>query len=191
VYSTRRDALANFSQYIVEEPYAIMVIGSSLLGLLQEPDREYEEIRENLLQRKDSGVKLRFLLTHPQVADLRAQQENRRPKDIGMEIIKSLRILLDDWRIPRENVKLYQGTPTCFGIKSGRGMLLNFYPYMKEAYVSPCLIVLKGGYFYDQFNESHFKAWTSEMAQATPNNLSELEEQLDDYAKQVKLLMDL
>ena len=189
VCPTRREAFSTFRQFVAEEPRDVLIIGSSLRGLLQEPDNEYDEIRKLLLQRRDSRVQLRFLLTHPKVADLRAQQENRRPKDIGLEIIGSLRILIDDWKIPRDDIKLYQGTPTCFGIKTGKAMLLNMYPYMKEAYASPCLIVLKEGYCYDAFDASHFKAWSSATAQAVPSSLSQLEDRLDEFAVRTHSLM--
>jgi len=190
IYSTRQDAFASFIKFLIDEPYEILVVGSSLLGVLKLPDKEYEEIRKVLYQRKESGVKVRFLLTHPKIADLRAQQENRSPKGIGIEIIDSLKILINEWKIPREDIRLYQGTPTCFGLRTGKAILLNVYPYMIQAYVSPCLIVLKGGYIYSQFDNSHFRAWTSSMALPVPSNLGELGEQLDVFAKNIQNLMD-
>jgi len=191
LYSSRREAVGAFLQFLEEEEHNVLVLGSSLLGFLQEPDKEYEDARALLQRRKDKGVRIRFLLTHPMIADLRAEQESRRPKDIGYEILKSLRILLDEWGIEPEDIKLYKGTPTCFGLRTGTAMLLNFYPYMKEAYASPCLIVQKGGYFYDHFDNSHFRAWNSVMAQRVPSRLAELESMLDEFSLQLQRLMEL
>jgi uncharacterized protein Yka (UPF0111/DUF47 family) len=188
LYFSRKEALPHFLRFLTEEHDDVLVVGSSLRGLLQEHDRRYQETRD-LLQRMPSRVTVRFLLTHPRVADMRAQQENRRPKDIGEEIIKSLKILIDKWGVPRQRIKLYLGTPTCFGIKTTAAMLLNCYPYMKEALASPCLIVLKDGDFYREFEESHFKAWESALAAPVPDQLQELEDRLDEFAKRVDDLM--
>jgi len=70
-------------------------------------------------------------------------------------------------------------------------MLLNGYPYTKEAYASPCLIVRKGGYFYDHYDNTHFRAWNSAMAQPVPADLGEVLGRLSDFAAQVRRLMDL
>ena len=87
VFPNRRDALSTFSEFLVEEMHDIFVLGSSLKGLVNEPGQEYEKIRTVLCERMGSGVKVRFLFTHPQIAELRAIQESRRPKDIGLEIM--------------------------------------------------------------------------------------------------------
>ena len=158
VYISRAEAVEKFLPFIEDEKHEILLLGSSLRGLLQEFDSEYEHARQLLKRKKDEGVRLRFLLTHPLIADLRAKQENREFKDIGKEILKSLATLLNEWKIEPEHLKLYLGTPTCFGIKTAKAMLLNTYPYMKEAFASPCLIIKKPGYFYEHFLSSHFKA---------------------------------
>lgn len=188
VYRTRSEALTAFRDFIKNEKQEIVVIGSSLRGLLQERDPEYAGAREALLERRRGDVKMRFLLTHPKIADLRARQEGRPFRAIGGEIIKSLHVLLHDWQVTSDDVKLYEGTPTCFGIKTASAMLLNFYPYMQESLASPCLIVTKG-YFYDAFDKSHFRAWRSEIAQDVPVNLAQLEAKLDEYARNTRDLI--
>lgn len=130
-------------------------------------------------------------MTHPKIADLRAQQENRRYQEIGNEIIISLEILLNNWLVKSDSIKLYQGTPTCFGIRTGAAMLINPYPYMKEAYASPCLIALKRGYFYDSFDNTHFHAWNSAMAQSVPSNLQTLRDSLSQYESSITQLLAL
>jgi hypothetical protein len=138
-FRNRATALKNFATAIDAESREIMVVGSSLKGLLRK--EKYKEIADKLRFKQDNGrVAVKFLLTHPMVADLRAGQEGRRSSEIGREIIESLEVLRD-WKVPPENVRLYRGTPTCFAIKTEKQMLLNPYPYGEVAYDSPCLIV--------------------------------------------------
>lgn len=188
IYPERGEAFSAFLAFIAEEQSEIVIVGSSLRGLLQEEGKEYREIRE-LLKERRSDVRLRFLLTHPKVADLRAVQESRREMEIGSEVLCSVKILKNEWGLADECIKLYQGPPTCFGIKTDRAMLLNVYPYMKEAYASPCLIALKEGYVYSAFNSSHFNAWTSRFAQQIPPDINALEAQLPAFAKAVDVFL--
>ena len=79
LYKRREMAVKAFARYIDEESREIIVIGSSLKGLLQK--EEYKDVKEKLFFKMDKGlVKVKFLLTHPIVADFRASQENRLPK---------------------------------------------------------------------------------------------------------------
>ncbi len=190
-YRHRHRALEAFSPSIDAETGDVAIIGSSLKGLLQ--------LGENkpcaaAIKRKvaESPEKVRFLLTHPVVADLRANQEGRRPTDIGAEIIVTLE-LLQSWAVPEKNVRLYRGTPTCFGIKTSSRMLLNPYPYGSVAYDSPCFIVEccddASGYIYDAFDQSHFRAWESNLAEHVAEydaTILELKSRLADYARSVK-----
>jgi hypothetical protein len=162
----REQALQAFSSAIDAETNEITIVGSSLKGLMQR--EEYRETAEKLqFKVKNGNVRVRFLLTHPVVADLRAGQEARRHTEIGQEIIQSL-CTLKEWGVPPENVRLYKGTPTCFAIKTGSQMLLNPYPYGAVAYDSPCLIVKTSkehpSYFYDAFDRSHFGAWDTNVS---------------------------
>jgi predicted nucleotidyltransferase len=61
-----------------DEKHEIILVGSSLRGLLKESDIEHEYARITLKRRMEDGIRLKFLLTHPVIADLRARQENRR-----------------------------------------------------------------------------------------------------------------
>jgi hypothetical protein len=67
-------------------------------------------------------------------------------------------------------------------------MLLNTYPYMMEAFDSPCMIVQKAGYFYERFHSSHFKAWATEIALPLPDKLEGLMEALSSYAESARNL---
>lgn len=194
-YRHRSVALGEFASAIDSETSEIMIIGSSLKGLLQKED--YKNISDKLKFKLSNGrVAVKFLLTHPVVADLRAGQESRRSSEIGQEIIDSLKIL-QTWGVRPEHVRLYQGTPTCFAIKTRTKMLLNPYPYIAVAYDSPCLIVTTSAnnpnYFYDEFDRSHFGAWDTKVAVRIHNydqTIQELGDKLGNYAQTVNELFN-
>lgn len=170
VYKRREQAMQAFSPALDEEQREIVIVGSSLKGLLQK--EEYKEVSEKLKFKLQKGLcRVRFLLTHPIVADLRASQENRAAAEIGHEIVQSLETLRA-WGLPPEDVRLYLGTPTCFAIRTSRRMLINPYPYVSVSYDSPCLILGSApdgspdrpGYFFDEFKSRHFGAWDTDHA---------------------------
>jgi len=175
-----------------------MVIGSSLKGLLQMD--EYREIADKLRFKSEKGLtRIRFLLTHPIVADFRAKQEKRSPTAIGDEIITSLQTL-QTWSVPPENVRLYLGTPTCFAIKTTRQMLINPYPYMSVSYDSPCLTLEysseggseRPGYFFDEFNSRHFGAWDTDLSvpiTGYDDTINRCRSMLPEYASMVETLL--
>lgn len=193
----RRDlALKDFASAIDAETSEIMIVGSSLKGFLQKD--KYRELADKLrFKIERGGVRVRFLLTHPVVADLRARQEARQPTDIGREIIESLGVL-KEWKVPPQDVRLYMGTPTCFAIKTGAKILLNPYPYGAVAYDSPCLIVEtsadKPSYFYDVFDASHFGAWDTNVTERISDYdyaISCLGNKLGEYAEMVSKLLQI
>jgi hypothetical protein len=193
-YRRREMALKDFASAIDAETSEIMVIGSSLKGLLQMD--KYKEIKEKLKFKVTSGnVRVKFLLTHPVVADLRAGQEARQFTDIGKEIIASLRTL-KDWKVPPEDVRLYKGTPTVFAIKTASKMFLNPYPYGAVAFDSPCIIVESRGdnpsYFYDAFDAFHFGAWDTNAVERILDynaTIGVLESNLNKYASTVSQML--
>ncbi len=195
-FRRRGTALKYFTSAIDAETSEIMIVGSSLKGLLRTDKNK--EVAEKLKFKIDrGGVSVKFLLTHPVVADLRAGQEARRFKEIGGEIIDTLQTLRD-WKVPPENVRLYKGTPTCFAIKTGKSMFLNTYPYGAVAYDSPCLIIEtkddRTSYFYDEFDKSHFGSWDSNAAARIYNYddcIRELRENLPNYANKVSEMLGL
>lgn len=194
-YPRREMALNDFASAIDAEKSEIMVVGSSLKGLLQ-MDR-FKEIAQKLsFKIERTNVHVRFLLTHPVVADLRAGQEARVFTDIGREIIESLRIL-KKWNVPPEDVRLYKGTPTCFAIKTTHKMLFNPYPYGAVAYDSPCLIIETTAdhpsYFYDAFDSYHFRAWDTNLAEHIQDydaTIHRLESNLNKYAAMVSQMVE-
>ena len=171
IFKRREMAVRSFATALDQESKDIMIIGSSLKGLLQKD--EYSDIKDKIRFKIQNNLTtdVKFLLTHPIVADFRANQENRRPGEIGEEILSSLKVLWE-WGVNCRNVRLYLGTPTCFAIKTARQMLINPYPYISVSFDSPCLHVEysssggadRPGYFYDEFNSRHFGAWDTDMA---------------------------
>ncbi|MEM8527731.1 MAG: hypothetical protein AAGG68_24025 [Bacteroidota bacterium] len=198
LYRRRESAIQAFSSHIDEESKEIMIVGSSLKGLLQK--EEYSDIADKIKFKKNAAnVRIRFLLTHPIVADFRANQENRRPTEIGVEIIQSLKIL-QNWGIPPNWVRLYLGTPTCFAIKTTRHMLINPYPYISVSFESPCIILehhLDGGatrqsYFFEEFAGRHFGAWDTGLSVHIKDyntTINECQEKLQEYADNVDQLL--
>jgi len=192
IHRRRQSALKDFASAIDQEANDILVIGSSLRGLLQQP--EYKDIADKLrFKAKLPNFNVRFLLTHPIVADFRASQEKRNPTEIGSEILQSLRIL-QSWGVSSSNVRLYLGTPTCFAMKTTRAMLINPYPYITVCSEAPCLLVEQAsdinpslsGYFFEEFNSRHFGAWSTDMAVQIRNYdeaIAHLQGNLDSFAK--------
>lgn len=195
VFKRREAAIKAFSRYIDEETREIMVVGSSLKGLLQKD--EYSEIAAKLRFKQDLGnVRIKYLLTHPIFADFRASQENRRPTEIGIEILRSLETL-KTWRTDPADVRLYLGTPTCFALKTSRQMLINPYAYTFASYDSPCVLLEDGGagnpsYFFDEFSARHFGAWDTDLAVKVSDFdrvIATCREQIGDYAEAVERLI--
>jgi hypothetical protein len=157
----RERALRAFAHALDEEYAEIMVVGSSLKGLLQKG--EYGEIAEKLRSKIAQGVRTRFLLTHPVVADLRGSQESRAPTEMGVEIVASLKILRF-WHVNPACIRMYIGPPTCFAITTSRRMVINPYAYLGASYDSPCLILDCSGYLFEHFRALHFGAWDTKLA---------------------------
>lgn len=170
IYPNRAVAIKKFINDFDSEKEEIMIIGSSLRGLLQ--DEEYLWFKEKLASKVKSpafpNLKILFLLTHPCVADLRGRLETRDATEIGEDIIDSLNIL-HGMGVPTDNIRLYKGTPTIFGIKTKYRMLINPYPYKSQGMDSPCLILAEGKGLFESYREKHFKAWNSVFAERITN----------------------
>ena len=200
IFKRREMGIKAFTRAIDEEASIISVVGSSLKGLLQK--KEYKDIAGKLKFKSERGlVQVRFLLTHPIFADFRASQESRGYKEIGLEIIETLKIL-KGWSNEYCEVKLYLGTPTCFAIKTSRQMLVNPYPYISVSYESPCFIVEHSPdpgtdrpcYFFDEFNSRHFGAWDTNLSIEVKDfdkTIDNCQRMLDDYAKKVEDIISL
>jgi hypothetical protein len=193
VYKTRTEALEieNFYPYLKQENDTIFILGSSLKGVLQ--DRHNKHIVTLLENKIKMNTEIIFMLTHPLFADFRAAQEHRNPKDIGLEIIKSLKIISKLKNANKENeelvsVYLYRGTPTSFGIRTSSRMLINAYPYGKQAYEAPCVEFNSESAGYNSYNATHFQtqiAGKIDNFDMKDESIKQLEHQLDDFSSLV------
>jgi hypothetical protein len=180
IYPDRESALQDFAPIMREQAQVkgrkgkLIIVGSSIKGLV-EVVRDLQEIIKNAIDNED--CELRILLTHPKYSRFRENQEERPPGAIEDEIFASIRLLEETWdkcskggkeqKPIHQTIKLYKGTPTCFMIIAGDRMLINPYPYEKEAYRSFCLSVrqvdLAGREeemersIYQQYYSSHFE----------------------------------
>lgn len=188
-YPSRREALSRsgFYDILLQECDQIFVVGSSMLGLLQ--DRHFGMVLELLEKKLSEGVEVKFMLTHPLFADFRAAQEGRNSNDIGREVVKSLRILKTMANSGKVSVMLYRGTPTCFGICASAGMLINPYPYGRQAYESPCFELHSGSAAYNFYRQAHFQTQFGgkiESLELNDGTIKNLEDQLQDFARRVE-----
>ena len=196
VFKQRKEALDYSYKATHNDRSEIMIVGSSLKGLLQMD--EHVQARKELRRKiEEDGVRVKIMLTHPVVADFRVCQENRNFTAIGEEIIKSLEVL-KEWGVPSEHVRLFKGTPTCFGIKAERYMLLDTYPYCAVAYYSPCFIIetsaTNPSYVYDMFSKTHFNAWDTTLSERIldyDDTIKNFQKELKHYAKKVSEVLDV
>lgn len=166
IHPTRGAALETFVQYLEAEiergqkgePARIWIVSSSLRGFIVQSGAHFNG-RAMLGRIAKSSCDFRVLMTHPQMADHRAKQEDRDAGDIPDEIAKCT-AMLKNTGIKEEQIKFYPGTPTVFAIAAGERMLLNPYPYETEAQGCFSLIVQKTRNpkdIYHQYLEYHFE----------------------------------
>jgi hypothetical protein len=135
---------------------------TSMRGFLATDAKDFHGPRllEDLIQ---SGCEVHIMLTHPETADRRCDQEKRPPGAIAGEVrntITQLRTL----GVPIENIKYYRGSPTVFGIAISEAMLLNPYPYENESHRCWTVVARKTDDpedIYHQYFDAHFeRPWT-------------------------------
>lgn len=179
VYPDRETALKDFAPLMREQASIkgregkLIIVGSSVKGMV-EVVRDLDEIIRAATDNEDCN--LRILLTHPKYSRFRENQEERPPGAIEDEIFNNIRFLENIWGNCKKYseyctnldyvTKLYKGTPTCFMIIAGDRMLINPYPYEREAYKSFCLHVRKVDTgkkeegiqrsIYEQYYQTHF-----------------------------------
>jgi len=193
IYKNRTEALKsnNFSKIIQKEEDEIIIAGSSLVGLLQ--DRHFSHILEILKKRLKKETAITFMLIHPLFSYFRAEQEGFESEDIGKNIIKSLKLIKSELISINSllvSVYLYHGTPTCFGIYTTNGMLINPYPYGHKAYDSICFEFSGNSYASNYFKKSHFLTHYKDRIQQinllSDTVIGELETQLGTFAKKTR-----
>jgi len=173
LYTDRDIAMREFSSHIRLEQERIVIIGSSLKGLLDptERDKNKKEFADLLREKVKDKVPIEFLLTHPALAFLREDAEGRKPGAIKTEIIDTLQYLTgigdDQNRLPCINIgvdriRLYHGTPTIFCIILSNTMLINPYAYQATAYENFCFEIAKKSEhgLYGKMLKAHYrKPW--------------------------------
>jgi hypothetical protein len=172
----RNEIMEYFKDYIEQESKEVIIIGSSLKGIL-DPEEEIESKKmfaDLIRARMSAGITFKFLLTHPALAFLREDAEGRAPGDIKQEIISALKYLTrpaDNTSEPPglgiqfSSIKLYKGTPTIFSIITSDSLFINPYTYQSNAYESFCLEIRRIGTndLYSRFIYDHFhKPWKNE-----------------------------
>jgi hypothetical protein len=173
VYLNRQEALHVFipylEKYVGRQDSKLHIVASSLKGALEMDPKLRSILQQALPSRTSPKKELHVLLTHPWYSSFRENQEDRSTGDIADEIFQSIR-LARQLGVTEEQVKLYKGTPTCFLIATDDLMLLNPYPYEKEAYDSFCLTVRRvdrPDSIYHQYITHHFlEPWTNRRGNA-------------------------
>jgi hypothetical protein len=110
---------------------------------------------------------LRILLTHWDFISYRQDQEKTEKNIARYVISKELKDAIDVLAEKglTDTVKFYKGSPTCFTIIAAgqKQMLMNPYPYQREAYNSWCVVVMDTfGGVYSAFKQAHFdEPWSN------------------------------
>lgn len=138
-FRERFPAFPRITTAIRAEECEIYIVGTSFLGLLRPEVHGQRELLEAIKDRIQAPqCQVRFLLTHPAFAHLRQSLEGVQRREgfhIAQEILETV-VLLRELGVPYKDVRFVKGTPTVFGIMTSRLMLLNPYPYQRQAYTS-------------------------------------------------------
>lgn len=170
VFRSRSDALTFFGTALKREidrsrrgqRGIIYITSTSMRGFLATDAKDFHGPRliEEIVESK---CDLHILLTHPDTAERRAEQEKRPPGAISGEVRGTV-IHLKTLGITPDRIKYYKGAPTVYGIATSDAMLLNPYPYENESHRCMTLVVHKtedGGDVYHQYFDAHFdRPWS-------------------------------
>jgi len=160
VFAQRREAFKYIEDAIRSEENEIVIVGTSFRGLLW-PGPGEEKIMKAISKQIRSGCKVKFLLTHPAFAHLRQKLEGIQRREsfhIAQEILETIKVLKMEG-VPHSDIRFVKGTPTIFGIMTSKLILLNPYPYQRQAYNSISFVIdSKEGKneVYRSFDQSHF-----------------------------------
>lgn len=169
VFRSRADSLRAVIPDVEEETNEVVLVGSSLKGLIgvgYTAVGQAQRMREVLISALKRKIQVNILMTNPEVAHHRSQQEGRVDGDIEAEILENLMYLV---KLKHDNpemaskltVKLYNGTPTIFMVATSRLMMINPYPYYSTAYGSFSFLIEEGSDLYRAYYPSHYSAaWT-------------------------------
>ncbi|MDH4202303.1 MAG: hypothetical protein OEV87_05370 [Phycisphaerae bacterium] len=165
IHATRMDAFEDYFFATMErEDKAIDIVGSTIFGLKGRHHVTRDRVLELLkLKKQQFGFKLRILLTHWEYISHRQDQEKTEKNITRYVISKELKEavdLLKHYNLT-DCVRFYQAAPTCFTVicRDQGLMLVNPYPYQREAYNSWTVIFreIQQGAVYSVFSEAHFE----------------------------------
>ena len=158
----RRHSFKYIEDAILSENKEIFIVGTSFRGLIW-PGPGEEKLMEAIKDRiEKSDCKVKFLLTHPAFAHLRQSLEGIQRREnfhIAQEILETVKILKVAG-VSHNDIRFVKGTPTIFGIMTSNLMLLNPYPYQRQAYTSVTLVLDSNNgnsQVYRAFEQSHFR----------------------------------
>jgi hypothetical protein len=176
VYSDRIQALKEIREEIDSEAQEVVIIGSSLKGLIGvggDTAGDQNLIRIALIDSLKRGVKVKILMTSPKIAYLRANQEGRVAGDIEREILENLIYMLaersgDDAVARNLEIKLYGGTPTIFLVSTSHALFFNPYTYYAKAFESLCYRAGKNTPIFKNYYDHHYLDAWNDKRHATP-----------------------
>ena len=165
------------SEHAETERPRLWIAASSMKGLLESASKEFDGLGIFTWAAQlaaDGKLDLRIIMTHPAYARSRAGQEDRGPNAIPEEIQEAVHHLMRQ-KVPPKYLKMVLATPTVFAIATRDQMLLNPYPYSKEAYRSFTLTVRRsqakrGDHpsierdIFEQYKDRHFdRPWETAL----------------------------
>src|ERR1700674_385381 len=165
VFRSRSEALTYFGPALRREierstrsQGLVYITCTSLRGFIATDAKDFHgpRVLEKLAENK---CDLHILLTHPEVAERRAHQEQRPQGAIAGEV-KSAVTQLTALGVSTDQIRYYRGSPTVFGIATSEVMLLNPYPYENESHRCMTLVVRKTDEkedIYHQYFDAHFE----------------------------------
>ncbi len=117
----------------------IKITGSSLRGLWSATTHPFIQEFTNICHSRPQ-VQVRCMLTHPRIAHSRETQEGAPHGTIALEVLRGLRWLVEDLRIPVVNMRLCRAHPSTFslflhGMSVGRA-IITCYPIAATAFES-------------------------------------------------------
>jgi hypothetical protein len=194
IHKNRMDAIEQyFFNIIRDEITEIDIVGSTIFGLKGYRNATFEKILSLLQDKKDKGgFKIRILLTHWDTISYRQEQEKTEKNIARYVIAKELKDAVETLKIRglAECIKFYKGSPTCFTVIADgqKLMLVNPYPYQREAYNSWCIVLRDSvGGVYSDFKKAHFdEPWVNPQL-AMPYNEECYQALLSFYEKSVDL----
>jgi hypothetical protein len=166
VVGTRLQSLQGIRRELDSEGKEIVIIGSSLKGIIGvggDSAGEQNLVRISLIDALKRNVRIKMLVTHPEVAHHRSKQEGRERGEIEREIIDNLIYLTKERRDSKEvesnlEIKLYNGAPTIFLLCTSRAMFFNPYTFYSKAYESLCFEAEAGSGIYEHYYHNHYLA---------------------------------